>query len=97
MPIRADSAGGTHAFVQWLHRRRLGCSVGFTLPDDTAELTGLMDLSGWPPGIRVIARKERPHPGAQLRITDVDGNRITAFATNTPRGLYPRNVNAVCS
>jgi len=29
-----------------------------------AELTGLMDLSGWPPGMRVIVRKERPHPGA---------------------------------
>lgn len=51
-----------------------------------AELTGLLDLSGWPPGRRVILRRERPHPGAQLRITDVDGNRITAFATNSPRG-----------
>jgi hypothetical protein len=51
-----------------------------------AELTGLMDLTGWPPGMRVILRKERPHPGAQLRITDVDGNRITAFATNSRRG-----------
>ncbi|WP_083418410.1 IS1380 family transposase [Pseudofrankia sp. BMG5.37] len=51
-----------------------------------AELTGLLDLSGWPPGMRVIVRKERPHPGAQLRITDVDGNRITAFATNSRRG-----------
>jgi hypothetical protein len=36
--------------------------------------------------MRVILRKERPHPGAQLRITDVDGNRVTAFATNTTRG-----------
>lgn len=36
--------------------------------------------------MRVIARKERPHPGAQLRLTDVDGHRITAFATNTVRG-----------
>jgi len=51
-----------------------------------AELTGLLDMSGWPPGMRVIIRSERPHPGAQLRITDVDGNRITAFATNTRRG-----------
>src|SRR5919202_1529423 len=49
-----------------------------------AELTGLLDLTGWPPGMRVIARKERPHPGAQLRITDVNGWRVTAFATNTP-------------
>jgi hypothetical protein len=36
--------------------------------------------------MRVIARKERPHPGAQLRITDVDGLRVTAFATNTATG-----------
>jgi len=49
-----------------------------------AELTGLLDLTGWPPGMRVIVRKERPHPGAQLRITDVNGWRVTAFATNTP-------------
>ena len=39
--------------------------------------------AGWPPGMRVIARRERPHPGAQLRITDHDGWRITVFATNT--------------
>jgi hypothetical protein len=51
-----------------------------------AELTGLLDLTGWPEGMRVIARKERPHPGAQLRITDTDGMRVTAFATNTRRG-----------
>ena len=54
-----------------------------------AELTDLLDLSGWPPGMRVIVRKERPHPGAQLRFTDVDGMRITAFATNTTRGQLP--------
>lgn len=29
------------------------------------EATGLLDLSGWPPGMRVIIRRERPHPGAQ--------------------------------
>lgn len=33
--------------------------------------------------MRVIARRERPHPGAQLRLTDRDGWRITCFATNT--------------
>lgn len=51
-----------------------------------AEVTDLLDLSTWPAGMRVIVRKERPHPGAQLRITDVEGHRITAFATNTARG-----------
>ncbi|MGH8941112.1 MAG: IS1380 family transposase, partial [Actinomycetes bacterium] len=39
----------------------------------------------WPEGMRVIARRERPHPGAQLRLTDHNGWRITCFATNTPR------------
>lgn len=33
--------------------------------------------------MRLIVRKERPHPGAQLRFTDADGLRLTAFATNT--------------
>ncbi|MFF0110681.1 IS1380 family transposase [Streptomyces hirsutus] len=47
-----------------------------------AELTGDL-LDGWPKGMRLIVRKERPHPGAQLRITDADGMRITCFATNT--------------
>ncbi|MFE5189910.1 IS1380 family transposase [Streptomyces sp. NPDC056628] len=48
-----------------------------------AELAGDV-LGGWPKGMRLIVRKERPHPGAQLRITDADGMRITCFATNTP-------------
>jgi hypothetical protein len=33
--------------------------------------------------MRLIVRKERPHPGAQLRFTDVDGMRLTCFATST--------------
>jgi hypothetical protein len=40
----------------------------------------------WPAGMRVLARRERPHPGAQLRITDQDGWRITVFATNVAGG-----------
>ncbi|MFC8248613.1 IS1380 family transposase, partial [Streptomyces chartreusis] len=47
-----------------------------------AELAGDL-LDGWPKGMRLIVRKERPHPEAQLRITDADGMRITCFATNT--------------
>ncbi|GHE13289.1 hypothetical protein GCM10010339_79710 [Streptomyces alanosinicus] len=47
-----------------------------------AELAGDV-LKGRPNGMRLIVRKERPHPGAQLRITDADGMRITCFATNT--------------
>ncbi|MEU2598415.1 IS1380 family transposase [Streptomyces hirsutus] len=40
-------------------------------------------VTGWPKGMRLIVRKERPHPGAQLRFTDADGHRLTCFATNT--------------
>jgi len=50
------------------------------------DATGVLDLSSWPSGMRVLIRKERPHPGAQLRFTDADGLRLTAFATNTVRG-----------
>jgi hypothetical protein len=39
-----------------------------------------------PKGMRVIARKERPRPGAQLRITGIDGHRLTCFATSTRGG-----------
>ena len=51
-----------------------------------AELTGLLDLGSWPAGMRVIVRKERPHPGAQLRFTDIGGHRVTAFATDARTG-----------
>ena len=57
---------------------------------DVAELTGLLDLSGWPPGIRIIVRRERPHPGAQLDAFEHrDGYRYQTFATNTPAGGGP--------
>jgi hypothetical protein len=52
-----------------------------------AEITTLLPetFTGWPPAMRVIVRREEPHPGAQLRITDHNGWRLTAFATNTPK------------
>jgi len=56
-----------------------------------AELTGYLpdSLRGWPAGMRVIARRERPHPGAQLRLTDAEGWRVTCFATNTSGWSLP--------
>jgi hypothetical protein len=36
--------------------------------------------------MRVIVRRERPHPGAQLSFTDIDGWRFQAFATDTAAG-----------
>lgn len=54
-----------------------------------AEATGMVDLGSWPEGSRLILRKERPHPGAQLTFSDVDGMRVTALLTNTPAGIVP--------
>ena len=57
---------------------------------DVAELTGLIDpkvLAKWPAGMRVIVRRERPHPGAQLSLFEErDGWRYEVFDTNTTAG-----------
>jgi len=54
---------------------------------DVTELTGLLNLTGWPDGMRVILRRERPHPGAQLSLLEeADGWRYQAVATNTTVG-----------
>ncbi len=49
---------------------------------DIAEITGMVNLSLWPAGTRMIVRREIPHPGAQLSFTDIDGRRFQAFITN---------------
>jgi Transposase DDE domain group 1 len=49
-----------------------------------AELTDLLDLTAWPTGSRVIVRRERAHPGAQLAFTDHDGHRFQAVLTDQP-------------
>jgi len=56
------------------------------------ELTGLLrddpagdQLDGWPSSMRVFARRERPHPGAQLTLFEAeDGWRYTLWVTNRP-------------
>nr|WP_238361458.1 IS1380 family transposase [Actinopolymorpha pittospori] len=54
---------------------------------DVAELTGVLNLTTWPDGMRVIVRRERPHPGAQLSLFEErDGWRYQAFVTNTMTG-----------
>jgi hypothetical protein len=49
---------------------------------EVAEAGDLIDLSGWPEGSRLIVRRERPHPGAQLSFTDRDGHRFQAILTD---------------
>jgi len=60
-----------------------------------AEATDMTDptKAGWPQGSRLILRKERPHPGAQLTFTDADGMRVTAFLTDTPPGALPGQIS----
>ena len=49
---------------------------------EVAEATDLIDLSAWPEGSRLLVRRERPHPGAQLSFTDTDGHRFQAILTD---------------
>jgi hypothetical protein len=58
------------------------------------ELTGLLresvggdTLANWPAGMRILCRRERPHPGAQLSLfEEADGWRYQLVATNTELG-----------
>ncbi len=38
--------------------------------------------TGWPDEARIVVRKERPHPGAQLSFTDADGHRFQVVMTD---------------
>jgi hypothetical protein len=59
------------------------------------ELTGLLregpggdHLAGWPASMRVLARRERPHPGAQLTLFEAeDGWRYSLWVSNLPAAL----------
>ncbi len=54
---------------------------------DVVEITGMLNLTTWPDGMRVLIRREHPHPGAALSLfEDADGWRYQAVATNTPLG-----------
>jgi hypothetical protein len=57
-----------------------------------AEITGLLPpgvLASYPARTRVIVRRERPHPGAQLDLIEQrDGYRYTALATDTRTGQH---------
>jgi hypothetical protein len=51
---------------------------------EVVEITDRLELSSWPDGSRLIVRRERPHPGAQLSFTDHDGYRFQAILTDQP-------------
>ena len=51
-----------------------------------AEITHVerLDLTPWPEGSRVIIRRERPHPGAQLKFTDPTGTASKRRSPTSP-------------
>jgi DDE family transposase len=51
---------------------------------EVAEITDSVELGAWPMRTRLIIRRERPHPGAQLSFTDHDGYRFQAILTDQP-------------
>jgi Transposase DDE domain group 1 len=109
MLARADSAGGSHDFVDALRERGIRFTVGFQMGEtvreaivrtpesawtpaldqegeeregaEVCELNSL-ELSGWPEGTRAICRRERAHPGAQLKFWEDRGIRHQVFITD---------------
>jgi hypothetical protein len=68
---------------------------GTPRPDaQVAELTGLLRHSAggdrfvkWPPDMRILIRRENPHPGAQLSLFEQhEAKRYKVTATSTPGG-----------
>jgi hypothetical protein len=78
----------------WLWADAVDAEGGHRDGAGLAEITRVLPahaLLGYPPGIRVIVRRERPHPGAQLdAFEEADGWRYTAFATDTKIGQLAR-------
>jgi hypothetical protein len=68
------------------------------------ELTALLregpagdQLSAWPKTMRVFARRERPHPGAQLSLFETgDGWRYSLWVTNLPVTVRGWRANPAC-
>lgn len=62
---------------------------------DTGEVTEITHLvpadrlAQWPTGTRMLVRREQPHPGAQLRFTDIDGHRFQLIVTDLPDDDLP--------
>jgi hypothetical protein len=84
--VRERRAGGACANPRCAHR---ACWIEEA---HVTELTGLLrsgpggdQLKAWPKSMRVFARRERPHPGAQLTLFEAeDGWRYSLWATNRP-------------
>jgi hypothetical protein len=100
--VTCDGAGASHGLIARLKRRAddacadASCAHRACWIEEAhvTELTGLLrdsaggdQLRAWPAAMRVFARRERPHPGAQLTLFEAgDGWRYSLWATNRPAG-----------
>jgi hypothetical protein len=75
LPKRAWSPAITADGSDWREHAEL-CEITH-LVGDVFDAT-----RAWPAGLRMIARRELPHPGAQLTFTDIDGHRYQVFVTD---------------
>jgi hypothetical protein len=81
-PIR-DAIVHATAWIPALHSDG-DCRDGAQVVEIT-HLVAAKVLAGYPPGTRLIVRRERPHPGAQLDLFDtIEGFRHQVLATDTP-------------
>ena len=58
---------------------------------EVAEITDLVDLSGWGPGTRMIARRELPHPGPS---SVSPTSRVTATRCSSPTTPIPTSASS---
>ena len=92
--ITGKERAAISAIPMWVWADAIDAEGGHRDGAGLAEITRVLParcLAGYPPGMRVIVRRERPHPGAQLdAFEEADGWRYTAFATDTRCGQLAR-------
>jgi hypothetical protein len=89
-PIRDKERAAITAIPKTVWAGAINADGGHRDGAGLAEITLALPeaaLENYPSGSRVIVRRERPHPGAQLdAFEEADGWRYTAFATDTEAG-----------
>lgn len=77
-------------FIRWTDEKKYwepALDVEGDQRDDAwvIDASKVIELKDYPPGTRIYLRAEPLHPGAKATLFDTDGNRVTAFLTNSPR------------
>ena len=77
-------------FIRWIDEKKYwepALSADGDQRDDAwvIDASKVIELKDYPPGTRIYLRAEPLHPGAKATLFDTDGNRVTAFLTDSPR------------